>query len=109
MFLRVQCIPMSILSATQAEHYTKQTLVKRWLILMFYSKPGTVTHVNYDTVMPTFKQLHANDEPHSSHSLVEGSLQPSLATPYINGSNPEGIRPCPLLIHRYVMTCQHLS
>ena len=30
---------MSILSAddiTQAEHYTKQTLVKRWLILMLY-------------------------------------------------------------------------
>ena len=31
---------MHILSAddiTQAEHYTKQTLVKRWLILMLYS------------------------------------------------------------------------
>ena len=30
---------MSILSAndiTQAEHYTKQTLVQRWLILMLY-------------------------------------------------------------------------
>ena len=32
---------MSILSAddiTQAEHYTKQTVVKQWLILMLYNK-----------------------------------------------------------------------
>ena len=44
-------IIMSILSAddiTQAEHYTIQTLVKRWLILMLY--PRTFFHISYSFV-----------------------------------------------------------
>ena len=39
---------MSFLSAddiTQAEHYTKQTEVKRWLILMLYCKASYLLHL----------------------------------------------------------------
>ena len=47
---------MSILSAddiTPAEHYTKQTLVKRWLILMLYIDVKMQQQTN------TFNQRHS--------------------------------------------------
>ena len=58
---------MSILSAddmTQAEHYTKETLVKRWLILMLY-----INSVQFDV-------YNVQNTPESDVVTVEASKKP---------------------------------